>query len=181
MKRNILTIVFLAVALLSNAQDTFTLTSSDISGQAENKQVFNSMGCTGENKSPQLKWVNAPEGTKSFAITMYDKDAPTGSGLWHWMVSNIPGNISELPTAAGDVTLALMPEGAIQSMNDLGGFGYVGPCPPEGDRPHLYIITVYALKVAALNIDKNTSPALLGFMLNSNAIQKASIVFYYQR
>ena len=181
MKRNVLTIIFLAVVFLSNAQGTFTLTSSDISGQAENKHVFNAMGCTGENRSPQLAWANAPEGTRSFAITMYDKDAPTGSGLWHWVVFDIPANVSELPAAAGDVSLELMPGGVVQSQNDLGGYGYVGPCPPEGDQPHLYIVTVYALKVPSLSMDKNTSPALVGFNLNFNTIQKASIVFYYQR
>lgn len=181
MKRNILAIIFLAVTILANAQNTFTLTSSDIAGQAENKHLFNGFGCLGENLSPQLKWVNAPDSTKSFAITMYDKDAPTGSGWWHWVVFDIPDDISELPASSGNDSLQLMPERAIQSLNDFGSYGYGGPCPPEGDKPHQYVLTVYALKVASLNIEKNTNPALVGFLINSNTIKKASIIFYYQR
>lgn len=160
---------------------TFTLKSTDLSGQATNKQVFKGYGCTGENISPQLSWNNAPEGTKSFAVTIYDPDAPTGSGWWHWLIFDIPSNSSELKPGAGTVDLKLAPKQSIQTKTDFGTFGYGGPCPPPGRKPHQYIVTVYALKTEKLGIDKNASPALVGFYLNANVIQKASLVFYYQR
>ncbi len=84
-------LIFSLLMLLStNAlAQGFILSSSDIQGQLSNDQVFNSFGCSGKNISPQLSWKNAPAGTKSFAVTAYDPDAPTGSGWWHWVVFNI--------------------------------------------------------------------------------------------
>jgi Raf kinase inhibitor-like YbhB/YbcL family protein len=160
---------------------TFTLRSSDVGGQATMKQVFNGFGCSGENISPQLGWDHAPEGTKSFALTMYDPDAPTGSGWWHWLVFNIPATATQLPSNAGNVSAGLAPAGAIQSMTDFGRPGYGGPCPPPGDGPHMYLITVYALKVDKLDLDQKASPAMVGFNINANTIEKASIVMYYGR
>jgi hypothetical protein len=125
--------------------------------------------------------MNEPKGTKSFAVTMYDPDAPTGSGWWHWLIFNIPNNVHELKRGAGDPTKNLAPKGSIQSITDFGTKGYGGPCPPVGDKPHRYIITVYALDVRRLNLDENTPPAMVGFFLNQHAIQKASIVAYYGR
>ena len=139
---------------------TFTLKSNEIGGQATNKQMLNVYGCTGENQSPQLYWENAPAGTQAFAVTMYDKDAPTGSGFWHWVVFNIPSNITELKSGAGDITKNLMPEGVIQSNSDGGRPGYGGPCPQPG-LAHMYLITIYALKTK-LTLDKNTTPAIVG-------------------
>lgn len=160
---------------------TFTLKSSDLGGQATNNQVFNGFGCSGDNLSPQLSWEHAPSGTKSFAVTMYDPDAPTGSGWWHWLVFDIPATVMELRTNAGNIAAGLAPKDAIQSITDFGQAGYGGPCPPEGDKPHRYIITVYALSKDKLGLDKNASPAMVGFYLNANAIQKASIMVYYGR
>jgi Raf kinase inhibitor-like YbhB/YbcL family protein len=160
---------------------TFTLKSTDVGGQATTHQVFSGMGCTGGNMSPQLSWENAPEGTKSFAINMYDPDAPTGSGFWHWVVFDIPATTKELKTNAGNPEKNLLPAGAIQSMTDFGKPGYGGPCPPEGHGFHQYIVTVYALKTDKLGLDKNTNPAMVGFYLNANTIQKSSLVFYYKR
>lgn len=160
---------------------TFTLTSSDVGGQATSKQVFKGFGCNGENVSPQLTWSNAPKGTKSFAVTIHDPDAPTGSGWWHWVIFDIPANVSQLKTDAGNLEKNLAPKNAIQSMTDFGKPGYGGPCPPKGDGPHAYIVTVFALKTATLGLDKNANPALVGFNLNANVIAKASIVFYYER
>lgn len=159
----------------------FTLSSKDLQGQASSQQVFNGFGCTGENTSPQLQWENAPEGTQSFAITMYDPDAPTGSGWWHWLVFNIPTNCHSLPQNAGNVALNLLPKEAIQSITDYGKTGYGGPCPPPSHGIHQYIITVHALKVKQLDLDANSNPALVGYYLNANTIQKASLVFYYER
>lgn len=155
---------------------TFTLKSNDVGGQATNKQFANVFGCKGENISPQLSWENAPTGTQSFAVTIYDKDAPTGSGFWHWLIFNIPSTITELKSGAGEVAKALAPKEAIQSITDFGFHGYGGPCPPPG-APHEYLVTVYALK-SKLDLDKNAMPAVVGFYLNSNALAKASIVFY---
>lgn len=177
-----LVILFISSLFLSwNAftDKTFTLKSNDIGGQATQAQFFKGMGCTGENISPELHWENAPEGTKAFAVTMYDKDAPTGSGFWHWVVFNIPAGTNELKSNAGDVSKGLAPKESIQSMTDFGMQGYGGPCPPPGS-PHQYLITVYALK-APLELDKNASPAMVGFYLNSSMLAKASIVMYGQR
>ncbi len=173
-------LLFLAGATPAIAQ-TFTLKSADLGGQATNKQVFNGFGCSGENVSPQLSWEHAPEGTQSFAITMYDPDAPTGSGWWHWVLFDLPASLTQLPGNAGDPEADLTPEGAVQSMTNFGQVGYGGPCPPAGDAPHRYIITVYALSTEKLGLDENANPALVGFNLNANAIQKASIIFYHGR
>lgn len=165
----------------TTGQNTFTLSSKDLGGNATLTQEFNSFGCVGKNESPQLSWSNAPEGTKSFAITMYDPDAPTGSGWWHWVVFDIPANIKELKANAGNPEGNLMPKGAIQSLTNFGTKGYGGPCPPEGHGIHQYIITVYALKTDKLGIDENANPAIAGYYLWNNTIAKASIVTYYQR
>ena len=170
---------FLLAAVLNwgvSSAQTFTLKSNEVGGQATNKQFFNSFGCHGENVSPELSWTGAPAGTQSYAVTMYDKDAPTGSGFWHWLVFNIPANVMELKSDAGNLSKNLTPAGAVQSNNDMSQPGYIGPCPPPG-LIHEYLITVYALK-AKLTLDKNTSPALAGFTINANTIAKASIVMY---
>ena len=163
------------------SQKTFTLSSEDLGGQATRTQEFDGFGCDGENVSPQLSWKNAPEGTKSFAITMYDPDAPTGSGFWHWVVFDIPADVTELATNAGDVELDLAPEGAIQSVTDYGIRGYGGPCPPKGHGIHQYIITIHALKTERLGLDANANAAVVGFNLWNQTLEKASLVAYYER
>src|SRR5258708_3182597 len=171
----------LMLALLAGgglSAQTFTLKSNEIGGQATNKQYANSFGCHGENVSPELHCENAPAGTQAFAVTMYDKDAPTGSGFWHWVVFNIPVNVTELKSDVGNISKNLTPAGAIQSNTDGGQPGYIGPCPVPGPI-HEYIITVYALK-SKVALDKSAGPALVGFYLNSNALEKASIVMYAQ-
>jgi Raf kinase inhibitor-like YbhB/YbcL family protein len=161
------------------AAQTFTLKSNEVGGQATQKQFANSFGCHGENISPQLSWENAPAGTQSFAVTVYDKDAPTGSGFWHWVIFNIPANTSELKSGAGDLSKSLAPKDAVQSNNDSGMPGYLGPCPPPG-APHEYLITVFALK-SKLQLDKNTTPAVVGFYMSQLTLGKASIVIYAQQ
>lgn len=177
MKKWLSFLLLLAVAGISNAQ-TFTLKSSELGGQFTNRYFMNGFGYSGENISPQLSWQNAPVGTQSFAITMYDKDAPTGSGFWHWVVFNIPSNVLQLPSGAGDVAKKLMPVGVVQSINDTGNNGYGGPAPPAG-QPHQYVITVYALKTK-IDLKESAPAALVGFYLNSAALAKASIVAYAQ-
>lgn len=137
------------------------------------------MGCTGENISPELHWENAPKEAKAFAVSIYDMDAPTGSGFWHWSVLNIPVDITTLKSDAGNFSGQNLPEGALHGSNDAGAPGYVGPCPPIGET-HRYIITVTALK-APVTVDKNASPALTSMIVNMNALTKASLLVYGKR
>ena len=157
--------------------DNFTLKSSELKGQLTNKQVFSGFGCTGENISPELSWENAPKNTKSFAITVYDPDAPTGSGWWHWVVFDILKNKTNLSSGFGNIDS----KDAIQSVTDDGKSGFGGACPPLGDKAHRYIFTVHALDVETLGLDKNATPALVGFMLNSHTLAKSSLISYYGR
>jgi Raf kinase inhibitor-like YbhB/YbcL family protein len=145
------------------------------------EQVFNGFGCTGGNISPELSWQNAPKETKSFAVTVYDPDAPTGSGWWHWLIFNIPPSVTKLPANAGKPGGGLAPVGSVQSMTDYGQPGYGGPCPPVGNKPHRYIFTVYALKVDQLPLKDNASGAMVGFYLNANALAKATLIATYGR
>ncbi|MEL7119882.1 MAG: YbhB/YbcL family Raf kinase inhibitor-like protein [Bacteroidota bacterium] len=163
------------------SQNSFTLKSNTLGGNATNVEEFNGFGCVGDNLSPQLSWSNAPEGTKSFAITMYDPDAPTGSGWWHWVVFDIPNDVNSLANGAGDVSKDLMPTQAIQSITNYGVPGYGGPCPPENHGIHQYVITVHALKTDKLGLDANTNPAIVGYYIWNNTLAKASIVTYFER
>ncbi|MEM8486351.1 MAG: YbhB/YbcL family Raf kinase inhibitor-like protein [Bacteroidota bacterium] len=160
------------------AQD-FTLSSNDISEgqQLAAAQVFQGFGCEGENISPQLSWSNAPAGTKSFVVTAYDPDAPTGSGWWHWNVVNIPADVMSLDAGAGGKNG--MPEGASQLRNDYGTPGFGGACPPPGEV-HRYQFTVYALGTM-LELPPQPSNALAGFMTRANALASASITAVYTR
>jgi Raf kinase inhibitor-like YbhB/YbcL family protein len=168
----------------ANAQ-SMSLTSSEVKEGATiaNEQVFKGFGCTGNNVSPSLSWSGAPSATKSFAVSIYDPDAPTGSGWWHWVVFNIPANVTSFPKGAGDVKSKLMPKGAIQSRTDFGADGYGGPCPPTGDKPHHYQITVFAVDVDKLPDakDDNASAALVGFDLHFHTLAKASLTATYGR
>lgn len=179
--RTFISTVLLTFSIYFVHAQVFTLSSNDLGGQLTNEQEFNGFGCSGDNTSPHLSWENAPEGTKSFAITVYDPDAPTGSGWWHWIVFNIPSNINALKTGAGDPSLNLLPKGSIQSSTDYGKPGYGGPCPPEGGGLHRYIITIYALDIQTIDLDTSANPALVGFYLNANMLGKASIISYYER
>lgn len=150
-------------------------------GTFKDQQVANSFGCKGGNVSPEIRWSHAPAGTKSFAVTMFDPDAPTGSGFWHWVVFNIPSTVHELPKNAGDLKTNLAPPGAVQSRTDFGVPGYNGPCPPPGDRPHRYRISVYAVDVPHLDGDQNTPAAVIGFQLHFHAIAKGVLIGHYGR
>jgi Raf kinase inhibitor-like YbhB/YbcL family protein len=177
-----LTTSLLAASVLAHAGN-FTLASPTIkpNGKLGQEQVFNGFGCSGKNISPALKWSNAPAGTKSFAVTVYDPDAPTGSGWWHWVVYNIPANVTELPAGAGDIKSGSMPEGAVQGRTDYGVPGFGGACPPQGDKPHRYIFTVHALKTEKIDAPADASAALVGFMINANRLAKASFTATYGR
>lgn len=180
-KKLIFTLLFV---LTGNASaEGFYLTSSDIQGQIADDQVFNSFGCSGKNISPQLSWGNIPTGTKSFAVTAYDPDAPTGSGWWHWVVFNIDKSVSGLKTGASTTSSNKqgMPTGAVESSTSYGSKGFGGACPPKGDKPHRYIFTVYALDTENIEQTADARPELIGFFLNSHVIAKASIMAYYSR
>ena len=172
-----------AISFSVSAAQTFTLSSSDISNDQPltEKQVFKGFGCSGANISPQLSWKNPPAGTKSFAITVYDPDAPSGSGWWHWTVVNIPADVHFIAAGAGAQTQAKLPAGAVQGRNDFGYSGFGGACPPAGAKPHRYQFTVWALSSDKLPIDSNASGALVGFMLNSNVIAKSELTATYAR
>ena len=132
-------------------------------------------GCNGGNVSPHLAWSGAPEGTQSFALTCYDPDAPTGSGFWHWVVVNIPPNVTELSLGAGNPN-GKLPAGALQTRTDVGSHGYAGPCPPEGDHPHRYLFTIFAVGVPSLQATADTSAAVVGFQLHFNTLAKAELM-----
>ena len=137
-------------------------------------------GCAGGNRSPHLAWTDPPDGTQSFALTCFDPDAPTGSGFWHWVVANIPADVRELELGAGGEG-GNMPDGALQVRTDFGQPGYGGPCPPEGDHPHRYLFTVFAVGLDELPVTADTAAAVVGFYLNFNTVAKSSLMGLYKR
>jgi Raf kinase inhibitor-like YbhB/YbcL family protein len=173
----------LPLAALAADKDKFVLESAEVKPNVRiaDAQVYKGFDCTGGNVSPSLTWKDPPAGTKSFAVTVYDPDAPTGSGWWHWVVFNIPGDARSLPLGAGAPGSTKLPKGAVQSITDFGTPGYGGPCPPRGDRPHRYIFTVHALKVDKLDLDDKAMPALVGFTLTSNRLARAMFTATYSR
>ncbi|RKF18047.1 YbhB/YbcL family Raf kinase inhibitor-like protein [Alginatibacterium sediminis] len=178
----ILSLMTLSVSTLAIATP-FSLSSNDIAqGEYMSKaQEFQGFGCSGDNISPQLSWSLAPEGTKSFAITAFDPDAPTGSGWWHWQVVNIPKHISQLSSGAGDAANSEIPSGSTQISNDYGSQAYGGACPPIGHGVHRYRFTVHALSVETLELPSDASGALAGYMINANTIASSSIEALYKR
>ena len=159
---------------------TFVLSSTDIAEgeKLPHKHVLNTFGCTGDNLSPQLSWTGAPDGTKSFVITSYDPDAPTGSGWWHWVAFNIPADVTSLSTGAG--TNDGMPAKAIQCRNDFGEKEFGGACPPPGEV-HRYEFRVHALDVEALDLNQNSTPAIVGFMTGAHTLATAKLTAVYTR
>jgi Raf kinase inhibitor-like YbhB/YbcL family protein len=137
-------------------------------------------GCAGGNVSPHLQWSGAPAGTRSFTVTCFDPDAPTGSGFWHWLVVNIPPDVTGLAAGAGSAG-GKLPAGALQTRTDFGKPGYGGPCSPVGDHPHRYLFTVFAVAVDRLDVTADTAAAVIGFQLNFNTLAKASIMGLFKR
>jgi Raf kinase inhibitor-like YbhB/YbcL family protein len=157
-----------------------SLSSDDIKPNAKivPEQVMKGFGCSGGNVSPQLNWKGAPAATKSFALTVYDPDAPTGSGFWHWVVFNIPATSASLPKNAGDIKANLAPAGSVQTRNDYSVQGYGGPCPPKGP-PHHYVFTIFAVDVDHLDADADASPAVIGFNLHFHTLAKGTFTGLY--
>ncbi|MGF1689305.1 YbhB/YbcL family Raf kinase inhibitor-like protein [Photobacterium japonica] len=164
--------------LVAQSANAFELTSHDIQEGHPMAKTFeyNSWGCDGGNQSPQLMWKDAPKGTKSFAITAYDPDAPTGSGFWHWVAYDIPADVTALPRGV-DINKI----GGKTARIDYGTTGFGGVCPPEGDGMHRYQFTVWALPTATLNVGPNTTPAVIGFTLNNMALGKAKLTATFTR
>lgn len=176
----------LAAALLAPSVTLaapFHLFSPDVKpgNKIAEKFVYQGFGCSGGNQSPALEWKNAPKDTKSFALTVYDPDAPTGSGWWHWVVVNIPAAVAALPLGAGAAGGHGLPAGSVQVRTDFGTAAYGGPCPPAGDKPHHYVFTLYALKVEKLELPPDATAALAGFMIHANALGKAQFTAKYGR
>ena len=174
-------LIALTALLVTVPATAFELKSPDIQPgrPLAEAQVFEGFGCHGGNLSPALSWDKAPAGTRSFALTVYDPDAPTGSGWWHWVVYNLPATTQALARGIGKG--AELPSGALSGRTDFGGSGFGGACPPVGDKPHRYIFTVHALKVEKLDVPLDASPALIGFAINANRIAKASLTATYAR
>ncbi|MFN4201563.1 MAG: YbhB/YbcL family Raf kinase inhibitor-like protein [Tabrizicola sp.] len=171
----------LILALLAApAQAELVLTSPDFVEGATlpEAQVLNGFGCSGANLSPALSWSGAPEGTKSYVLTLFDPDAPTGSGWWHWTVANIPADSTALAAGASSGGL---PAGAVEGRTDFGAPGYGGACPPEGAGVHHYVFTLYAMPEAALPVDAGTSGAMVGYLANAMALEQARLTVTYGR
>ncbi|MCP5065434.1 MAG: YbhB/YbcL family Raf kinase inhibitor-like protein [bacterium] len=162
---------------------SFTVTSADLAeGQTlAMPQVSGVFGAGGEDISPQLQWSGFPAETKSFVVTCFDPDAPTGSGFWHWAVFNIPGTVTELATGAGARGAANLPGGAGQLNNDAGFDGYVGAAPPPGHGPHRYLFAVHALGVESLALDASATPAICGFNMFGNTLARAVVTALYEQ
>jgi Raf kinase inhibitor-like YbhB/YbcL family protein len=162
---------------------SFQVTSDDIrNGQPlSTAQVSGIMGAGGEDASPQLSWSGFPVGTKSFAVTVYDPDAPTASGFWHWAVADIPVTTTSLPSGAGDDEGSGLPEGAVQFSNDAGTKRYIGAAPPKGHGVHHYYVVVHALDVDQLELSSDASPAYLGFNLFGHSLARAILVGTYEQ
>ena len=160
---------------------SFDLRSDDVAHEElmNENHVFDGWGMTGGNISPSLAWSGFPAETKSFAVTCFDPDAPTGSGFWHWIVLNIPASVTELETNAAGTDEAGLPEGAFHVRNDYGVKDFGGAAPPEGDPPHRYVFAVHALDVESLDVNDEVSPAVAGFNLRFHTIARAVLVPVY--
>lgn len=161
----------------------FTVTSDDmVDGKPlDNDFVADArLGLDGGNTSPHLCWEGFPPETRSFAVTMYDPDAPTGSGFWHWVLFDIPTSVTELPTGAGSGDKPGLPEAVVHARNDAGGPEYIGAGPPPGHGPHRYVFTVHALDVDSLGLDESASPAYVGFNLGAHALARATLIPTYE-
>lgn len=159
------------------AVPSFELTSTDVNdgGPLAPPQLSGIFGAGGKDVSPQLSWRGFPEETKSFAVTVYDPDAPTGSGFWHWAVADLPATTTSLSSGAGDVLGSGAPDGALQLKNDAGLAHYLGAAPPAGHGLHTYFIAVHALDVASIGVDAAATPAFLGFTMSGHTLARAVI------
>ncbi len=174
-----LTALFLTLAMPGTATAAaFVLRSTEVGRWLNKTQEYHGYGCTGQNVSPALSWSGAPAGTKSFAITVFDPDAPTGHGWWHWIVTNLPGSVHALPSGA---SRRRMPAGAVETRTDFGQPGYGGPCPPKGDKAHRYVFTIHALDVTRLDVRPDMPPKQVLPLIKKHTLATASFTALYQR
>jgi len=161
----------------------FVLTSVDIEDgkQLPRAQVSGLMDAGGEDISPQLAWSEFPAATRGFAVTVFDPDAPTASGFWHWAVYNLPADVTELAAGAGSPDSTALPTEAVTLRNDAGLRRYLGAAPPQGHGDHRYIFAVHALDRSTLELPEDATPANLGFNLFFHTIGRALLVPVYGR
>jgi Raf kinase inhibitor-like YbhB/YbcL family protein len=176
------TISLLFITASISFAGSLTLKSTEVSqGKMMNKaQEFTGFGCSGSNLSPELSWSGEPEGTEAFALFVYDPDAPTGSGWWHWQLVNIPKTVKSLVAGAGNENGKMIPSGSFQSINDYGSKSFGGACPPEGHGVHRYQFTLYALS-KKLELSENASAALVGYMVKANSLASVTLEALYKR
>ncbi|HMD29107.1 MAG TPA: YbhB/YbcL family Raf kinase inhibitor-like protein [Steroidobacteraceae bacterium] len=172
-----------ALALKAAVAADFTLTSADIGPDKPLAQdfVFSGFGCSGGNQSPALRWSGAPAGTKSFAVALFDPDAMQGRGFWHWLMVNIPANTTALARDAGKNDGSKLPAGAVQIKNGFRALGYSGSCPPPADEPHGYVMTVYALQLAALDVPADVTAANMLSTIEASSLGKATLTYHFGR
>jgi Raf kinase inhibitor-like YbhB/YbcL family protein len=170
-------LIILAQSSFSFAGSAFEVHSNDVADKSTitNDFVFQGMGCNGGNKSPEIHWSGAPKGTKSFAVTVYDPTAPTGSGFWHWIVANVPAGTTSLQQGWKSSG-----EGAVEIVNDFGTTAYGGPCPPQGKKD-TYVFTVHALKTEKIDFPAGVTNAVARFMIEGATIKKAQFKAFYSR
>jgi Raf kinase inhibitor-like YbhB/YbcL family protein len=168
----------LAALAIPASADDLVLSSRALANGVAPAQVANAFGCDGGNLSPDFAWSGVPEGTRSFVLTAYDPDAPTGSGWWHWVVVDLPADARALPEGAG---IGGLPGSARQMPTDAGSAGYLGPCPPPGAAPHRYVFALTALKVDRLDLPADASPAMVGYMTGVHALGRAELIVTYGR
>ncbi|MCE5232439.1 MAG: YbhB/YbcL family Raf kinase inhibitor-like protein [Mizugakiibacter sp.] len=169
---------FLAFAFAGSAhagEFRLHVDAADAHGRIAERHAYDGYGCRGDNLAPRLDWQGAPAGTRSFAVTVYDPDAPTGHGWWHWFVIDLPASAHALPEGGA------LPKGARALRNDFGAAGWGGPCPPAGDPPHRYVFAVHALDVAALPVRADASPATAAPALRDHTLGKAEVTLTYGR
>ncbi|VVO41023.1 YbhB/YbcL family Raf kinase inhibitor-like protein [Pseudomonas fluorescens] len=161
----------------------FTVTSPEFKDQGPLQRVheFDGFYGTGQNRSPALQWQGAPEGTKSFALTLYDPDAPTGSGFWHWILFDIDSSVTQLAAGLGSSDATDLGASGTQATNDYGTAGYGGPCPPTGLPAHRYIFTVHALGVPKLELPAAPTNAVVRFLISQNTLATATLTGLYKR
>lgn len=155
---------------------SFTVRSNDV---REGEQLTEAHTHGGDNRSPQLAWEGAPDGTRSYVVTCFDPDAPTPSGFWHWVVVDLPSGTTELPAGAGSG--GGLPGDAFHVRNDFGSADYGGAAPPQGDRPHRYYFAVHAVDVPSLDVNPDATPAVVSFNLAFHTLARAIVTPTYQQ